>query len=99
MKLLNLSYEYLYNRKQRVKEGGAYGSWREFLYGVLQGSILGPFLFNIFFCDLLYYLGGTDITSHADDTTPFNANLTREIVINNLENHLLFFSNGLITAT
>ena len=52
-----------------------YSSWQELLYGVPQGSTLGPFSFNIF-------LNGTDIASKADDTTPYNTNLTQEVVIN-----------------
>ena len=55
-----------------------YSSWQELLYGVPQGSTLGPFSFNIF-------LNGTDIASKADDTTPYNTNLTQEVVINKSE--------------
>ena len=55
-----------------------YSSWQELLYGAPQGSTLGPFSFNIF-------LDGTDIASKADDITPYNTNLTQEVVINKSE--------------
>ena len=43
-KSLKLVHNYLSNRKQRVKINGSYNSWTEILYGVPQGSILGPLL-------------------------------------------------------
>ena len=85
MKSLNLIYDFLSNRNQKIKVGGVYSSWHELLYGVPQGSILWPLLFIIFLCDLIYFLKCTIIASYADDTTLYNANLTQEIVINNLE--------------
>ena len=99
LKSLNLIYNYLSNRKQRVKVGGAYNSWRELLYGVPpQRSVLRLFIFNIFHCDLFYFLEGTDKASYADDTTLYNANLTQKLVINELEetSSILFkwFSNN-----
>ena len=54
------------------------------LYGFPQWSILEPLPFNIFFCDLFYFLKGTDIASYADDTTPYNTNFIQEQVINKL---------------
>ena len=45
---LRLKYSYLKNRKQRTQINSAYSCWEEILFGVPQGSILGPLLFNIF---------------------------------------------------
>ena len=49
---LNLLFSYLKNRKQRVYLSNTYGEWIDILFGVPQGSILGPLLFKIILCDL-----------------------------------------------
>lgn len=53
---LRLIYDYLSNRKQRVKINESYSSWSDIEYGVPQGSILGPllltYIFVIFFTSL-----------------------------------------------
>ena len=68
---LNLLFSYLKNRKQRVRLNNTYSEWIDILFGVPQGSILGPLLFNIFLCDLFFFLRDIPVTNYADDNTPY----------------------------
>ena len=49
IKLVKLNQQYLSNRKQSVKVGNAYNSWKYIFDGIPQGLILGPLIFNVFF--------------------------------------------------
>ena len=82
---LKLIHSYLSSRKQRVKINDRYSLWSEILLGVPQGSILGPLLFNIFICNMFYFLEDFDIANYADDSTPYCAGKSAEFVVNNLE--------------
>ena len=77
--------QYLSNRKQRVKVGNAYSSWKDIFYGIPQGSILGPLIFNIFLCDLFYFLEGIVVASYADDTRPYGDSKTNDVVRKEIE--------------
>ena len=43
----------------------------ETIFGVPQGSILGPLLSNIVLVDFFFIIGDIDIASYADDNTPY----------------------------
>ena len=45
---LLLINDYLSNRKQRMKIENTYSTYLDIIFGVPQGSVLGPLLFNVF---------------------------------------------------
>ena len=86
LSVLRLIYSYLANRKQRTKVNSSYSSWEEILFGVPQGSILGPFLLNIFLCDIVFVLSQRDFANYADGNTPYVEDNNIDEVITILEN-------------
>ena len=60
---LKLMHSYLTGTYQKVKINYSYSIWSLIKYGVLQSSILGPILFNLFLCDMLLMIDTIDIAS------------------------------------
>ena len=69
---LEFMKSYLINRKQTCKVGNRFSVWRKIASGVLQGSILGPLLFNIFINDIFLFAKNSTLCNYADDNTQFS---------------------------
>ena len=83
---LKLVHKYLSNRKQSAKINDSYSSQTEILYGVPQGSILGPLLFNILY-EMFYFLENYEIANYVDDTTPYSSQRNHQFVFEELEKY------------
>ncbi len=60
---------YFTERQQRVSIGNCKSAWLT-VKGAPQGSVIGPFLFNVFVKDLVKYLEDQcDVYNYADDNT------------------------------
>ena len=65
-----LIVNYLCGRQQRVKLCDTHSDWMTILKGAPQGSIFGPFGYNVFSNDLLFYMNEyCTIYNYADDNT------------------------------
>ena len=75
---IHLIYNYLTNRKQFVQVDDVKSTSNQVNYGVPQGSILGPILFNLYVHDMSRQLKSTCI-QFADDTSIYRSCKVKDI--------------------
>ena len=63
-------FKHLNNRTKRFKINKTFSSWRELLYGLPHGSVLGSIIFNIRLNYVFLFLNETDICNFDNNTTP-----------------------------
>ena len=81
---LKVMYNYLTDRKHRTKVNNSFSDFIDLLLGVPQVLILGPLLFNIYICNLFFFVEEI-VTSYADDTTPYSNGKNVVTVLGNIE--------------
>ena len=64
---------YFTNRQQRVYVNSNFSMWEEIISGVLQASILGLLLYNIFLNDLFLFVENSDLSNYADNNTLYSS--------------------------
>ena len=72
----------------RVRVNSNFSSWQEIIARVLQGSILGSLLFNIFVNYLFLFVSSPNLSNYADDntlhTSGYNLKEVNEVLLNDL---------------
>ena len=81
---LKIMESFLSKKQERIKINNDFRRYSEIIFGVPQGSILGPLPFSIYIYDIFFDIIECDIASYADDNTPHNFYSNLDNVIRNL---------------
>ena len=76
MQAIKLIYSYVLERKQFVQVDDENSSVKLNNFGVAQGSILGPVLFNLYIVDLVENVT-CDFLQYADDSTLYKYSIKK----------------------
>ena len=90
LKLIN---SHLSKRRRRIKINDVHSSWSEAHFEIPQGSVLGPFLFNLFICDLFMFVPKNGIANYANDNTSHSAGTGSHNIVSNLQQASGILSN------
>ena len=82
---LGLIQNYLLRRTQWLKKGSSLSGSLDIAFGLPEGSILEPILFNIFINDLILFIIEVDVCNFADDTTLYKCGRGLELVSHKFE--------------
>ena len=98
---LKLMKSYLKNQKQKVQINNKFSSERDVIPGVLQGSIDGPLLFNLFINDLTFFIEQCILSNYANDNNSSISGEDKELIKSMLSSDFMivedwFFENYMI---
>ena len=71
-------HSYLSNRKQQVQINNKFSSESPVITGVLQDSVDGPLLFNLFINDLVFFIQYCTLSHYADDNNLFSMGKSKD---------------------
>ena len=75
----------------RTKINESFSSWREIIYDLPKGLILGPLLFNIYINNLFFFCTNFEIANYTDECV-YEVNESIESVIHRLEEDSIIIS-------
>ena len=81
----HLMFSYLKGRRQCLKISNSRSSWKLLTKSVPQGSILGPFLFNVFMNDLFLFIQNWKLYNYADDNSMIYSSPDINVILTNLK--------------
>ena len=64
---------YLTDRKHRTKINNSFVDFIDLLIGVPKALVLRPDLFNIYICDLYFFIEEENVACYADDTAAYSS--------------------------
>ena len=98
----HLMFSYLKGHRQRVKISNSRSFWKLLSKDVSQGSILGPFLFNVFMNDLFLFIQNSKLYNYADGNSVIYSSPDINAILTNLkhdcENAIKWFGDNSMKA-